>query len=121
MYLKIAEYKAGVVPVAYRRVKCGKRGGVKFVMGGNNYWTLVLVYNVGCVGDVRSVRVKSSNSNWTQMSRNWGQNWQVSKSLQGQSLSFEVTTSDGEVVQEFDVVPSYWRFGMTFEGKYNFH
>ncbi|XP_057805087.1 expansin-A23-like [Salvia miltiorrhiza] len=121
MFLKIAEYRAGVVPVAYRRVKCGKRGGIKFVMGGNNYWTLVLVYNVGGVGDVKSMRVRSSGSDWTWMSRNWGQNWQLTQSLLGKTLSFEVTTSDGSVMQEIDVVPSSWGFGMTFEGKYNFH
>ncbi|KAL1566319.1 expansin-A23-like [Salvia divinorum] len=121
MFLKIAEYKAGVVPVMYRRVKCWKQGGVKFVMGGNNYWTTVLVYNVGGVGDVKSVRVRGSGSDWTWMSRNWGQNWQVSMGLLGKSVSFEVTISDGSYIQHIDVVPSSWGFGMTFEGKYNFH
>ncbi|KAG6412280.1 hypothetical protein SASPL_124954 [Salvia splendens] len=121
MYLKIAEYKAGVVPVLYRRVKCGKKGGVKFVMGGNNYWTIILVYNVGGVGDVTSVRVRSSgSSDWVPMSRNWGQNWQITQSLLGKRLSFEVTASDGSVIQETDVVPSNWQFGMSFEGKHNF-
>ncbi|KAL1566318.1 expansin-A23-like [Salvia divinorum] len=122
IYLKIAEYKAGVVPVMYRRVKCGKKGGVKFVMGGNNYWTIVLVYNVGGVGDVKSVRVRSpGSSDWTRMSRNWGQNWQVTQSLLGQSLSFEVTASDGSVIQEIDVISANWQFGMSFEGKNNFN
>ncbi|KAL1541664.1 hypothetical protein AAHA92_25858 [Salvia divinorum] len=123
MFLKIAEYKAGVVPVIYRRVKCGKTGGVKFVMGGNKYWTLVLVYNVGGVGDIKSVRVRSSGSSgWTQMNRNWGQNWLLTgQILLGKALSFEVTSSDGSVVRAINVVPSNWNFGMTFWSKRNFN
>lgn len=121
MFEKIAEYKAGVVPVVYRRIKCGKKGGVKFQMGGNNFFTLVLVYNVAGVGDVASVKVKSSNSDWVAMTRNWGQNWQTGQNLKGQALSFQVTTSDGTTVQELDVVPSNWELGMSFEGKNNFH
>ncbi|KAH6807746.1 expansin A23 [Perilla frutescens var. frutescens] len=120
MFLRIAEYKAGIVPVLYRRAKCWKRGGVKFEMGGNMYWTLVLVHNVGGAGDVVSVRVKSSSSSWTQMIRNWGQNWQTFEDLHGRSLSFEVTTSDGLMMQEIDVVPNDWQIGMSYEGRRNF-
>ncbi|KAL0442134.1 UNVERIFIED_CONTAM: Expansin-A22 [Sesamum radiatum] len=120
MFLKIAKYKAGIVPVVYRRVMCGKKGGIKFEIKGNPYWMLVLVYNVGGVGDIVSVRIKGSSSNWIQMARNWGQNWQTWERLQGQSLSFEVKTSDGERVQAYNVAPKNWQFGKTYEGK-NFH
>ncbi|GMN42122.1 hypothetical protein TIFTF001_011341 [Ficus carica] len=45
-FMKIAYYKAGIVPVRYRRVLCNKQGRVKFEGNGNRYWLLVLVYNV---------------------------------------------------------------------------
>lgn len=120
MFRKIALYRAGIVPVIYRRVPCVKHGGIKFEIKGNPHWTLVLVYNVGGTGDVADVKIKGSNTNWIQMSRNWGQNWQTSAHLVGQSLSFRVRTSDGKMVQDADVVPFHWRFGDVYESKFNF-
>ncbi|XP_031257628.1 expansin-A23-like [Pistacia vera] len=120
MFVKLANYKAGIIPVRYRRVLCSKQGGVKFEIKGNRYWTLVTVYNVGGAGDVTDVKIKGSNSVWQQMNRNWGQNWQIGSALAGQSLSFQVTTSDGKMVQFDNVAPVNWRFGQTFDGKINF-
>ncbi|KAK6920959.1 Expansin, cellulose-binding-like domain, partial [Dillenia turbinata] len=102
MFLKITEYKAGIVPVMYRRVQCYKQGGLKFEIRGNPYWTLVLVYNVGGTVQVIDLKIKGSNTDWIQMSRNWGQNWQTGVVLVGQSLSFQVTTSDSKMVQNDD-------------------
>ncbi|MED6121786.1 Expansin-A23 [Stylosanthes scabra] len=120
MFTTIAEYKAGIVPIYYRRVPCRKQGGVKFELKGNPYWLLVLVYNVGNAGDVSGVRIKGSNTGWLTMSRNWGQNWNIGVNLVGQSLSFMVTASDGKTLEFDQVAPSNWQFGLSYEGKLNF-
>ncbi|KAL5582187.1 hypothetical protein UlMin_014629 [Ulmus minor] len=120
MFLKIAYYKAGIIPVSYRRVFCAKQGGVRFEIKGVPYWILVLVYNVGGAGEVDAVMIKGSNTSWLQMSRNWGQNWQANMNLIGQSLSFQVTTSDQKILEFDNVAPPSWFFGQNYEAGSNF-
>ncbi|KAE9615739.1 putative expansin/Lol pI [Lupinus albus] len=121
MFTTIAEYKAGIIPVQYRRVPCIKIGGVKFQLKGNPNFLLVLIYNVGNAGDISSVSIKGSRSTeWNQMKHNWGEDWNTGLNLVGQALSFQVTTSDGKKLEFSNVAPANWQFGKTYQSKQNF-
>ncbi|KAK0580256.1 hypothetical protein LWI29_000026 [Acer saccharum] len=116
-FAEIAEKKADTVPVQYRRVKCDRRGGLRFTLSGSFHFYQVLVTNVGLDGEVIAVKVKGSKTGWIPMARNWGQNWQSNVNLIGQPLSFEVTTSNRRTLTSYNVAPASWQFGQTYEGK----
>ncbi|PON73430.1 Expansin [Parasponia andersonii] len=117
---KIGIYRGGIIPVLFQRVPCKTHGGVRFTINGRDYFELVLISNVGGAGSIQSVSIRGSNTGWMAMSRNWGANWQSNSYLNGQSLSFEVTTSDGVTRQFLDVVSPNWSFGQTFASKIQF-
>ncbi|XP_048622848.1 expansin-A7-like [Brassica napus] len=108
-FMKLANWKAGIIPVAYRSFQ------------GNAYWLLIFVMNVGGAGDIKSMDVKGSRTNWICMIHNWGGSYQAFSSLYGQSLSFRVTSyTTGQKVYAWNVAPSNWNAGMTYQSYTNF-
>ena len=90
---------------------------MRFTVSGNSHYYQVLITNVGLDGEVVAVKVKGSRTGWIPMARNWGQIWQCNINLEGQPLSFEVTTSSGKTLTSYNVASRNLRFGQTFEGK----
>uniref|UniRef100_A0A453IGS3 Expansin n=1 Tax=Aegilops tauschii subsp. strangulata TaxID=200361 RepID=A0A453IGS3_AEGTS len=118
---KIGVYKGGIIPVMYQRVPCMKKGGVRFKIDGHDYFNLVTVMNVAGAGSIKSMDVKSSESNdWMTMSHNWGANWHSLANLTGKMLSFRLTDTDGQTIEFNNIVPGGWKFGQTFASKQQF-
>lgn len=100
---------------------CQRRGGMRFQFQGNAYWLLIFVMNVGGAGDIKSMAVKGSRTNWISMSHNWGASYQAFSSLYGQSLSFRVTSyTTGETIYAWNVAPASWSAGKTYTSTANF-
>ncbi|KAM6541337.1 hypothetical protein CsatB_005784 [Cannabis sativa] len=117
----IAKYRAGIVPIFYRKVGCKKSGGIRFTINGRDYFELVLISNVGGTGDISNVWIKGSKTNkWETMSRNWGSNWQSLMYLNGQTLSFKIQATNGKTRTVLNAVPSNWKFGQSFTTKVQF-
>lgn len=117
----IAIYKAGIVPVYYRSVKCSRKGGVTFTINGKNYFQLILISNIAGVGTIKAAWIKGSKTEWKALTRNWGANWHSLDYLSGQGLSFRVQLTDGNIKTMYDVAPSNWSFGSTYTTTLQFH
>ncbi|KAI3918089.1 hypothetical protein MKX01_041409 [Papaver californicum] len=120
-FMKLAQWKAGIVPVTYRRVPCVKPGGLRFKFQGNGYWLLVYVMNVAGGGDISNMWVRGKTGQWISMSHNWGASYQAFAVLGGQALSFKVQSySTREIITASYVTPSNWNTGMTYKSSVNF-
>nr|GFA82534.1 barwin-like endoglucanase [Tanacetum cinerariifolium] len=86
MFLKIAEYKAGIVPVSYRRVPCRKQGGIRFTIHGFRYFNLILISNVAGAGDITQAWVKGSNTRTSTSKNIVPSNWQFGQTFAGKNF-----------------------------------
>jgi hypothetical protein len=84
---------------------------MRFNILGSKYFQLVLVTNVAGSGSIQSMSVKGTSTGWITMTRNWGAIWQCNSVLTGQALSFSVTSTGGQTVYTYNVVPAWWDFG----------
>lgn len=114
--------KSHIAELIFCRVPCVKKGGLQFSFQGNGYWLLVYVMNVGGGGDIASMSVKGSRTGWTSMSHNWGASYQAFATLGGQSLSFRITSyTSKETIIAWNVAPSNWNVGLTYQANVNFN
>ncbi|XP_066345365.1 putative expansin-A30 [Miscanthus floridulus] len=121
-FMKMAQWRAGIVPVMYRGVPCVRRGGLRFALQGNPYWLLAYVMNVGGAGDVVAMWVKTGAAcAWIRMSHNWGAAYQAFAQLGGQALSFKVTSyTTRQTIVSTNVAPANWCLGLTYQARVNF-
>ncbi|KAF8644567.1 hypothetical protein HU200_066423 [Digitaria exilis] len=120
-FLQIAEEKAGIVPISYRRVACVRQGGIRYTITGNKNYNMVMVTNVGGEGDVVALMVKGNKRvKWTPMKRSWGQLWTTEVDLTGESLTFRVMNGDHRKATSWHVMPRDWQFGKTYQATKNF-
>ncbi|KAL8138836.1 hypothetical protein V2J09_004837, partial [Rumex salicifolius] len=120
-FMQLAQWKAGIVPVMYRRVACMRSGGLRFVFQGNPYWLLVYVMNVGGGGDIYKMWVKGNKTGWIKMTHNWGASFQAFSQLGGQSLTFKIMSlTTKQVIVANNVAPAYWTTGKTYLTNVNF-
>ncbi|KAE8689673.1 putative expansin-A17 [Hibiscus syriacus] len=77
----IAKYRAGIVPILYRRVTCRRKGGMRFTINGRNYFELVLISNIGGAGEISKVWVQVSNGKTRTALNVVPSNWQFSQSF----------------------------------------
>jgi hypothetical protein len=98
------------------RVPCKTKGGMRFLLNGNPYFQLFLIFNVGGAGDIKSASIKGESTAWLPAGRHYGENWQFGGSLTGQKLSFNVTNFDKVTMVSSNIANRQWQFGMTFEG-----
>ncbi|KAL6641376.1 hypothetical protein ACP70R_019557 [Stipagrostis hirtigluma subsp. patula] len=121
-FMKMAQWRAGIVPVMYRRVPCVRKGGLRFALQGNPYWLLAYVMNVAGAGDVGEMWVRGGGrAGWIRMSHNWGAAYQAFAQLGGKPLSFKLTSyTTRQTVVATNVAPASWCLGLTYQARVNF-
>ncbi|CAI9290928.1 unnamed protein product [Lactuca saligna] len=123
-FMKIAQWKEGIVPIMYSRVPSNaiRKCGIRFSFQGNGYWLLVYVMNVAGAGDIKHMWVKGTKTGWMSMSHNWGALYQAFATLKGQALSFRLTSyTTKPTITAYNVDPANWNIGLTYRGNVNFH
>ncbi|KAL0643740.1 hypothetical protein Bca4012_042030 [Brassica carinata] len=78
-------------------------------------------WKAGGAGDIKTMAVKGSRTNWINMSHNWGASYQAFSSLYGQSLSFRLTSyTTRQTIYAWNAAPASWSAGQTYKSNANF-
>ncbi|CAN6294472.1 unnamed protein product [Urochloa humidicola] len=126
-FMRMAQWRAGIVPIVYRRVPCVRSGGLRFALQGNAYW---LVVAAGLRHERRRRRRRRGGcgqERWRcvgahePQAHNWGASYQAFAQLGGRPLSFRVTSyTTRQTVVADDVAPANWCLGLTYQARVNF-
>ncbi|KAH0979344.1 hypothetical protein GBA52_006521 [Prunus armeniaca] len=107
-FLQIAQYRAGIVPISFRR-------RIRFTINGHSYFNLVLITNVGGAGMCTLFQSRGPKQGGKPCQGTGARTGRVTLTSMARLLSFQVTTSDGRTVTS-NAVPADWQFGQTFSG-----
>ncbi|XP_047965649.1 expansin-B6-like [Salvia hispanica] len=115
---------AGRISLQYRRVKCNYKSNVKFkiVPGSNPYYLAFVVEALNGYGDIASVELQPSNSNWVSMQRSFGATWKADlKYAQKGPFSVRITGPESRAsITAYNVIPYDWKIGQFYYSNVNF-
>ncbi|KAG6391498.1 hypothetical protein SASPL_149254 [Salvia splendens] len=115
---------AGKINIQYRRVKCNYNSNVKFkiVPGSNAYYLAFVVEALNGYGDIASVELQPSNSDWVPMQRSWGVTWKADlKDWQKGPFSVRITEPESSAsITAYNVIPYDWKIGQFYYSNTNF-
>eukprot|EP00249_Psilotum_nudum_P008221 c21129_g1_i2 orf=595-1077(+) len=112
---QIGKYCGGIVLVAFRRIPCTKFGGIQFTSQSMAIPTSILsslpmLVMQGMFTQYGLKGPEEVGSRCQEIGDRTG-------NMNGLSMSFIVTTSDGKTVISNNVAPGHLQFGQTFTGK----
>ncbi|KAJ9552403.1 hypothetical protein OSB04_016449 [Centaurea solstitialis] len=115
----------GQVNILYQRVLCNY-GSTKIAFKTNKkanpFWFAAAIEFVEGVGEVQSVKIAQAGSNnFLPMHNSWGAMWEanISPSFRG-PFSFQLTSPTRKTITAFNVVPSNFVPGKTYNSNVNF-
>ncbi|XXG85538.1 hypothetical protein AAC387_Pa11g0597 [Persea americana] len=114
----------GEISVIFRRTPCkypGKNIAFHVNEGSTDYWLSLLVEFEDGDGDVGSMQIKASSSDWLDMRHVWGATWCIiGGPLQGPFSVRLTTLSTQRTLSAREVIPRNWSPKATYTSRLNF-